>query len=132
MDVQYLLMELKPGNYKAQKPELLLVGHDKKMADHLIQGLSGYFEIHSSYNGSEAFELARELSPDIIVSDIRIARMNDFELGRKLREEFITSHIPLVVLADRFLSWNEIEGFRSGIVDIIYKPFNMAVLRLKL
>ncbi|MGQ1889903.1 two-component regulator propeller domain-containing protein [Thermophagus sp. OGC60D27] len=111
--------------------EVLLVEDDIDMSNFIKEGLSEHFNISTAMNGKEAFDLARKNAPDIIISDVMMPGMDGFELARLLRSDLETSHIPLIFLTAKTLREDELEGLRLGAVDYIYKPFNMASLRLK-
>lgn len=114
------------------RPTVLLVEDDSDLVSFVTDGLSELFNVSSVRNGKEGLEMAQKLTPDIIVSDIMMPEMDGFEMGKLLRNDLETSHIPLVFLTAKTMREDEIEGLRIGAVDYIYKPFNMVTLRLKL
>src|SRR5690554_1200611 len=115
-----------------QKPVVLVVEDDADLSDFISEGLSTLFSVHVAANGSEGLEMARRLAPELIISDIMMPVMDGFEMGKSLRNDLDTSHIPLVFLTAKTMREDEIEGLRIGAVDYIYKPFSMESLRLKL
>jgi signal transduction histidine kinase/ligand-binding sensor domain-containing protein/DNA-binding response OmpR family regulator len=121
-----------PPDSPEKMADVLLVEDDGDMSEFIREGLSIHFNIHTASNGKEAFDMARKIAPDIIISDVMMPGMDGFELARLLRSDLDTSHIPLVFLTAKTLREDEIEGLRLGAVDYIYKPFNMVSLRLKL
>ena len=114
------------------KPKLLLVEDDTDMNEFVAQGLSNDFDIITCFNGKEALKLATEKHPDMIVSDIMMPEMDGLELGKQLRKDLTTSHIPLIFLTAKTLRKDEMEGLRLGAVDYITKPFDLSTLNLKL
>jgi DNA-binding response OmpR family regulator len=114
------------------RPDVLLVEDDGDLVSFVEDGLSELFNVSSAYTGKEGYEMAKKLLPDIILSDIMMPEMDGFEMGKLLRNDLDTSHIPLVFLTAKTMRDDEIEGLRIGAVDYIYKPFNMVTLRLKL
>lgn len=114
-----------------QKPVVLVVEDDADLSDFISEGLSTLFSVHVAANGSEGLEMARRLAPELIISDIMMPVMDGFEMGKSLRNDLDTSHIPLVFLTAKTMREDEIEGLRIGAVDYIYKPFSMESLRLK-
>ncbi len=113
-------------------PKVLIVEDDSDLLEFLKNGLESLFSIFVATNGEEGYNLAVEISPDIIVSDVIMPKMDGFQMGQKLRENLDTSHIPIFYLTAKSIKEAEIKGLELGAIDYIYKPFNMEVLRLKL
>jgi len=80
-------------------------------------------------DGKVGVELAEHWLPDVIILDVKMPRMNGFEVCQYLRDNPKTDHIPIVMLT----VYNELEQFKKGIylgvVDFIPKDeFANAVL----
>lgn len=111
---------------------VLIVEDDHELIDFIISGLSSDFNVSGSYNGKEGLEMARKLTPDIIITDIMMPEMDGIEMCRILRQDITTSHIPVVFLTAKTMREDEITGLKIGAVDYIYKPFNLETLKLKI
>ena len=59
------------------------------------------YEVISAENGADAFTLACEEKPDIIVTDFQMPGMTGVELVRKLRQNETTKDIPVIMLTAR-------------------------------
>jgi response regulator RpfG family c-di-GMP phosphodiesterase len=70
--------------------------------------------------------------PDLIVSDIMMAKVDGYELCRTLKKDRRTSHIPIVLLTARVLDENVVLGLETGADDYITKPFNREILRVRI
>lgn len=57
-----------------------------------------YFNIVEAVDGVAGFNMAKEVVPDVIISDVMMPRKDGIRMMRELREEMSTSHIPLVLL----------------------------------
>jgi diguanylate cyclase (GGDEF)-like protein len=86
-------------------------------------GLAGY-EVIQACDGVEALDLARHRSPDVIVLDVMMPRMDGLEALRRLREDARTSHIPVLLLTARVQKQDAIHGLDSGADDYVTKPFD--------
>ena len=72
-------------------------------------------------NGEEGLQIIRRLSPDIVITDIRMPKMTGIEMMRVLRDEGIKTHVVFLTAYDDFAYARE--GIRLGIDDYVLKPF---------
>lgn len=72
-------------------------------------------------NGEEGVEVIRRLSPDLVITDIRMPKMTGIDMMRALREEGIKTHVIFLTAYDDFAYARE--GIRLGIDDYVLKPF---------
>ncbi|PID91775.1 MAG: hypothetical protein CSA96_06770 [Bacteroidetes bacterium] len=110
---------------------ILLVEDNPDLQMFLYNEMSPTYNIVSAQNGEEALRLATEGLPDLIISDIMMPVMDGIELCKRIKENEITCHIPVILLTAKTGTESQIEGFESGASDFITKPFNPEILRLK-
>ena len=101
---------------------LLLVDDQRLMRDGLriLLELESDFEvIGEAENGAEALEAYRQLSPDVVLMDIRMPVMNGVEATRRLRGEDPHSRVIILTTFDD----NEyvFEGLRAGALGYLLK-----------
>lgn len=98
----------------------------------LLQVLSTIFEplykVYTATNGVQGFEAAQEHQPDIVLTDIMMPLMSGTEMCKKIKNNYETCHIPVVLLTARSTIEHTLEGFRTGADDYISKPFNIKIL----
>jgi len=82
------------------------------------------YEVISAENGNEAFELACEEKPDIIVTDFQMPVMTGLELVRKLRENEATKEIPVIMLTARGFAIEDEQKENLQISEFLSKPFS--------
>ena len=82
------------------------------------------FEVISAENGAEAFELAREEKPDIIVTDFQMPAMTGLELVQKLRQCGQTKDIPVIMLTARGFAVEDEQKQQLRISEFLSKPFS--------
>ena len=58
--------------------------------------------------------------------------MDGFELCKRIKSEFETCHIPVVLLTARALEEDRIEGYKTGADGYLGKPFNLNVLKARI
>lgn len=111
---------------------VLLVEDNEEVRAYVKECLSPYFDIIEADNGEDAFDLAVERYPGIIVSDIMMPRKNGLDLCAQIKEDLRTEHIPVILMTARSMLQHIKEGFASGADDYIVKPFSMDVLILRM
>jgi two-component system alkaline phosphatase synthesis response regulator PhoP len=82
------------------------------------------FEVISAANGAEAFELACEEKPDIIVTDFQMPVMTGLQLVEKLRQSEATKDIPVIMLTARGFAVEDGQKKDLQISELINKPFS--------
>jgi diguanylate cyclase (GGDEF)-like protein len=86
-------------------------------------GLAGFEVVHAR-DGVEALELVHSHSPDVVILDVMMPRMDGLEALRRLRHDARTSHIPVLMLTAKVQRQDAIEGLDSGADDYVTKPFD--------
>ncbi|MUM77404.1 response regulator [Pseudodesulfovibrio sp. F-1] len=72
------------------------------------------FDVSLAEDGAEALAKAVEGEFDLVITDVDMPRMDGFELCRRLKEEFKTSAIPIIILSTRESDERVEQGFRVG------------------
>ena len=113
-------------------PTLLIVEDNKELRMHLIDDLKDTYNIRAAANGEKGLRLAKKYSPDIIISDVMMPKMDGFELCKRIKSEFDTSHIPVLLLTAKSQDVNRITGYDSGADAYLSKPFMTSVLKARI
>ena len=113
---------------KGNKPSMLIVEDDNDIIEMFEEIFSAMYIISKAHNGKEGLEMATELHPDIIVSDVMMPVMSGKEMCSKLKGSVETSHIPVVLLTAQTAEEQTLEGYMLGADDYITKPFNIRLL----
>ncbi len=112
----------------AKKPSLLIVEDDPDMRT-LLYGIFGaMYEVEQAGDGAEGYRKACDVQPDIIVSDVMMPGMDGRELCSMLKKNFLTAHIPIVLLTAQSSAEQNVEGLKCGADDYVTKPFNVKIL----
>ena len=113
-----------------KKPErILVVDDDTEIREALCAALQyeGY-EIHISTNGREALDTARSLKPNLILMDVQMPVVDGIEATRRLKEDPVTVHIPILMVTVVDKKKNIIKALEAGAIDYVTKPFFMPEL----
>ena len=117
---------------RSKLPVLLIVDDNEDIRSFIKRGLGEEYYIYEAEDGEKGFELAKNVVPNIIITDLMMPIMDGIELCDKLKTTQETSHIPVVMLTAKTSQEWEIEGLKTGADSYIRKPFDMEVLELKL
>ncbi|WP_297097509.1 ATP-binding protein [uncultured Draconibacterium sp.] len=111
---------------------LLIIEDNPDVVGYLKACYQNHFSIHVANNGIEGHELAVNEVPDIIISDVMMPGMDGFELCKKLKDNYRTSHIPIILLTAKADIPSRIEGLENGADAYIVKPFNQRELMVRM
>ncbi|SCA55535.1 putative Response regulator [Candidatus Terasakiella magnetica] len=110
--------------------KILIVEDEVDLREEIVDELryNGY-DVREANNGQEAFELITNDTPDVIISDISMPKMDGYELFEKIQKtskEFAA--IPFVFLTALVSRDDEIKGRRLGVTNYLRKPIDFDVL----
>ncbi len=104
----------------------ILVADDETHILHVVSlklRNAGY-EVICARDGQEAWEMAVAQRPDLLITDYHMPHLSGLELCQRLKEDASTSHIPAIMLTARGYHLEPHDTERSGILQMISKPFS--------
>ncbi len=106
--------------------KILVVDDERILLDTLRYNLSkaGY-EVRTAADGEAALRVARQESPDLVLLDVMLPKLDGFDVCRTLRQE---SSIPILMLTARDEEIDKVLGLELGADDYLTKPFSMREL----
>lgn len=108
---------------------ILVVDDNSDLTDFLKKSLGEYFKrVIIASDGVEALQLIKSHTPDIIVSDVMMPRMNGYELCKNIKEDITISHIPVILLTARDDKQSQLSGYKNGADAYLTKPFEIEML----
>lgn len=111
------------------KNMILIVEDNQEILNYISQSLKSFFTCIGAKNGKEGLHLATTLNPDVIITDIMMPEMDGMEMTKVLKDDFSTSHIPVIMLTSKSDLRDQIEGIETGAEAYIVKPFSMEFLK---
>src|SRR5882724_5553782 len=111
-----------------EKKQILVVDDEANLRRVLTAQLSrdGY-EVHSAPDGEAGLALLREHHIDLVITDLRMPKMDGMELLRQALR--IDAELPVVILTAHGTVDNAVEALKTGAFDYITKPFDQAEVR---
>ena len=110
--------------------KILVVDDDPNVQRGLEQTLrqEGYDVVIAS-DGAEAFRLYGAESPDLVLLDVMLPKLDGYQVAEKIRaEEAGTRHVPIIMLTAEREVEQKVRGLRAGADDYLIKPFHPAEL----
>ena len=107
---------------------ILIVDDNADMRHYLRTLLASRFYVLEAPDGQSGLQLARESVPDIVISDVMMPVMDGLQFCQSLKQDFITSHIPVILLTARSTETQQMEGYEHGADAYMTKPFRADLL----
>jgi signal transduction histidine kinase/ligand-binding sensor domain-containing protein/DNA-binding response OmpR family regulator len=117
------------GDELNDKPVTVLIVEDNMdLRLYIRNRFSDNYNVIEAVDGLDGLKKAKSGTPDLIISDIMMPGMDGIEMIDNLRNDFATSHIPIILLTAKSSIENIIEGIKYGADFYITKPFSMELL----
>ncbi|WP_336317643.1 SpoIIE family protein phosphatase [Streptomyces lavendofoliae] len=111
------------------RARVLVADDNADMREYLTRLLTGAgYRVRTVNDGREALEAVRRETPDLVVSDVMMPRLDGLQLVAELRGDARTALLPVLLLSARAGQEASIEGLRAGADDYLVKPFAAAEL----
>ena len=120
-----------PDALMPDAPLILIVDDNDEVAEFIHQILHSKYRCRVAENGKTALELAMEMLPDLIISDVMMPIMDGLEMVRRLKKHVPTSTIPVILLTAKSDKETELESIQLHIDAFIAKPFEPDILLLR-
>jgi CheY-like chemotaxis protein len=113
-------------------PSVLIMEDNPDVVLYIRNLLEQDYRIHTAENGQMGIDMAIELIPDIIISDVMMPEKDGFEVCATLKQDERTSHIPIILLTARAEPEDRLEGLQYGADAYLTKPFQKRELQIRL
>jgi PAS domain S-box-containing protein len=120
-------------NEQIAAPKIMVVDDDKFQVE-LIQRIltKAHYDVIGFSSSSEALKNASALSPDLILLDLVMPKIDGFEVCRRLKDDEMTRDIPIIFLTAQKNQETESRVFELGAVDYITKPYNPIIVNARI
>lgn len=110
---------------------ILIVDDTPDMLTLLQSVFSADYKVELASDGMQGAKMAKELLPDLIISDVMMPKLDGFGLLSMVKQDPLTAHIPVILLTANLNEQKELEGLSRQADDYITKPFSVQALELK-
>ncbi len=114
---------------ETELPILLLVDDNAEIRSILKEIFKNDYQILEAQDGEEALQLSQKQIPDCIISDVMMPKMDGFEFTKQIKNNELTSFIPVVLLTAKTSDEAHLEGLKSTADAFLTKPFNNEIVK---
>jgi CheY-like chemotaxis protein len=90
--------------------------------------LQGKYAVVVAYDGVEGLERFSSEQPDCVIVDVKMPRMDGYQVVRCIRGDLASAHTPLIILSAMNEADDKLTGVLSGVDEYLAKPFKPSVL----
>ncbi|MCB0278822.1 MAG: response regulator [Calditrichaeota bacterium] len=113
--------------------QLILIVEDDPVSCRFIKdALSDSYQLIVANNGLSGLQKARREIPDLIITDIKMPKLNGFEMIEQLKSLPETNHIPIIIISSKDSDEDFYHGLEEGAIDYLFKPFDRDLLLNKI
>ena len=106
------------------RPLVLVADDNADMRQYIVRLLGEHYRTEAVLDGEAALAAARARTPDLVLTDVMMPRLDGFGLLQALRADPRTSDVPVIMLSARAGEESRIEGMQEGADDYLVKPFS--------
>jgi DNA-binding response OmpR family regulator len=90
--------------------------------------LQGAYQVVVAYDGVQGLESVYAEHPDCVIIDVKMPRMDGYQLVRCLRGDVRTANTPMIILSAMTREEDQMTGMLSGVDEYLTKPFKPSAL----
>jgi signal transduction histidine kinase/CheY-like chemotaxis protein/AraC-like DNA-binding protein len=117
------------GFENSELPLLMLVDDNADIRMILKEIFKDDFKIIEAQDGQEALRVAEKEIPDCIISDVMMPKMDGYEFTKTIKNNELTSFIPIILLTAKTSDEAHLEGLKSTADAFLTKPFNNEIVK---
>jgi signal transduction histidine kinase/DNA-binding response OmpR family regulator len=114
---------------ETELPIILIVDDNAEIRSVLKDVFKNDYQILEAQDGEEALQLAQKEIPDCIISDVMMPKLDGFEFTKQIKNNELTSFIPVLLLTAKSSNESHLEGLKSTADAFLTKPFNNEIVK---
>lgn len=107
-----------------QRARVLVVDDNADMRAYISDLLRPEYDVQVASDGLEALVVMADRTPDLVLSDVMMPRLDGFGLLQRMRNDPVFATVPLIMLSARAGEEGTLEGLEAGATDYLAKPFS--------
>ncbi len=111
-----------------EKKKILVADDEPFILSALQDTLAEAFEVYTATNGKEAIKIVEKIIPDLVILDVMMAEMDGFEACTNIKNNPVTTNIPVILLTAKGQLADVEKGVKCGADAYVVKPFSPAKL----
>jgi type IV pilus assembly protein PilB len=108
------------------RPHKILLADDSEIVIKIIRNIleAENYLVVTAKTGIDALKLAMKEKPDLLITDFMMPEMDGLALVKKLKSQFETRYMPIIMLSGKDELDSEVDGINAGADDYLTKPVN--------
>lgn len=122
--------QLAQGSARARRQRVLVIDDNATIVELIRHAITmqGHYDVSVAYDGIQGLELFTREQPDCVVVDVKMPRMDGYQVVRAIRADPRQARVPLIVLSALSDEDGRLTGLLPGVDEYIGKPFKPSVL----
>lgn len=117
---------------EVEAPLTLIIEDNPDVRQYIAACLEEEYRLTFAENGQVGIDMALDLVPDLIISDVMMPEKDGFEVCEILKNNAHTSHIPIILLTAKADVESRLKGLQRGADAYLPKPFNRDELLIRM
>lgn len=124
------MIKLPDYEFDKMRPTILVIDDEIEILWLIGEIFSNDFNVVTLQDAGKTEDVLNEMSPNVIICDIKMPDTNGIELVKRIKSQKGTSHIPIIIISGHYEMQQQMEAISSGAEMYITKPFSTEFLRI--
>ena len=124
------MIKLPDYEFDKMRPTILVIDDEIEILWLIGEIFSNDFNVVTLQDAGKTEDVLNEMSPNVIICDIKMPDTNGIELVKRIKSQKETSHIPIIIISGHYEMQQQMEAISSGAEMYITKPFSTEFLRI--